>query len=494
MRTEFSHAVLPNQNLPNRPQAIPPAAKPQNPYQANEHRQIGQQNNYKPQYQYKEQLKPCKPEVIPQRPKPIPYQQKDNKVNPQKPPRIPQEVHNPHQDNRREEKEIISGNKGIVNYHYQKRKENQDQNKKPQNYYDELWKQMEERRRITKAVNNKPKEEERPKPEYKPKLEPKLKEEQKPRMEKRHVVQERQYEKRPEVKPISRPITEEKPRAQPNFYIQNYKPYRYEEEAQIIPIPKKCTPVEPKKKLKELKEKARKADEEKKELVKEQKKREEERVERAKRREEERKKMRSEIEKMRKKGKVKKDDFCLVQNTVPEPPKAIKKATEIKPNPTNELEKDKEKPKEEAKKNEVKKENEQKEKAKKKRKSRKKTQKGKNSKFSKDPVLILYKPPNNNKEGENKSIEAQKQSEGDSEDKREDVKGLETARFGDNVNKKPQEEVNNLKVTSKSIKDQVEFLTKSIFNRQQAKLKEEQQLEEDILKLAKEYQDVLFFI
>eukprot|EP00826_Nyctotherus_ovalis_P061832 TRINITY_DN8842_c0_g1_i10.p1 TRINITY_DN8842_c0_g1~~TRINITY_DN8842_c0_g1_i10.p1 ORF type:complete len:160 (+),score=64.58 TRINITY_DN8842_c0_g1_i10:22-480(+) len=57
--------------------------------------------------------------------------------------------------------------------------------------------------------------------------------------------------------------------------------------------------------------------------------------------------------------------------------------------------------------------------------------------------------------------------------------------------KKVQDKAVNLKVTSRSIKDQVDFLTKSIFSRQQAKIKEEQQLEEDMQRLAREYQELM---
>ena len=94
--------------------------------------------------------------------------------------------------------------------------------------------------------------------------------------------------------------------------------------------------------------------------------------------------------------------------------------------------------------------------------------------------MVLYKP---------NSDEIIKNSE----ELRDDIKepketNKDTARFA-NVEKNKICQM-NLKETSKSIKKQVEFLSKSILNRQQAKLKEEQRLEEDMLKLADEYKEV----
>ena len=47
---------------------------------------------------------------------------------------------------------------------------------------------------------------------------------------------------------------------------------------------------------------------------------------------------------------------------------------------------------------------------------------------------------------------------------------------------------------SKSIKMKVDFLTKSIISRQNEKKKQEQQIEEDMMNLAKEYQNVIYLI
>eukprot|EP00826_Nyctotherus_ovalis_P061831 TRINITY_DN8842_c0_g1_i1.p1 TRINITY_DN8842_c0_g1~~TRINITY_DN8842_c0_g1_i1.p1 ORF type:complete len:646 (-),score=120.72 TRINITY_DN8842_c0_g1_i1:158-2095(-) len=482
MGKEFSHTVLHNQNA-LRPQAVPPSVKPPGPCQVNERQRVqgtDQQrgNNYQQHRanQYKEPPKAQKQEAIPQRakeipyqPKPSPYQPKEFKANPCKPkepPRLPQEMHQNRE--RREERE---GNKGIVNYHY-KKKENENQNKKPQNYYDQVWKQMEERRRIAKVEHK-----------------------QKPLMQENYV--ERKVAAKPPKAP-SRPITEEKPRPPPNFYVHNYQPYKCEElhNMQIIPAPKKCPPAEAKKKLKELKEKARKREEEKKEVEAEKKKREEERSERVKKREEERRKMRNEIEKRRRGNRpVKNEELRVVQNpVVGEAHKA-----EAKKHVENTKSSNVCKP---AKEPEAK--SELKEKSKKKRKSKKKVKHAKHNKFSKEPVLVLYKPkpqsdnieekhevqkdkinPETKKQGADKSVSSE-----DIKEERNKQEKRDTPEFANG--KKVQDKAVNLKVTSRSIKDQVDFLTKSIFSRQQAKIKEEQQLEEDMQRLAREYQEVCF--
>eukprot|EP01022_Parablepharisma_sp_SALTPOND_P028945 TRINITY_DN720_c0_g1_i1.p1 TRINITY_DN720_c0_g1~~TRINITY_DN720_c0_g1_i1.p1 ORF type:complete len:452 (-),score=92.46 TRINITY_DN720_c0_g1_i1:9756-11111(-) len=370
----------------------------------------------------------------------------------------------------------LPSNNKVVNYHYQQRAHPQeDHDKKVQDYYDKLREQAkppiipkrEHRHKPPEplVVVHKPAEKKVSKNpsvdaliEKPPqKLLPKHIEE-KPRPVSRHAIEEKP---KPKVQPP-------KPKPPPNFYVPDYKPFRYEDSvknvAMVVPADKKqdkkpSVSAERKKKLAELKEKARKEEKEKEDQLKEKKKREEEINERMKKREEDRIKMRAEIQRLKKKNRESSGGvgFCLVQKAINGEEGEV---VEIKgKDGLVDLKEDKVPVKQEE--------------------------------------FVVYKPePSPEKRPDPYPIPEEV------EEKREDVKGLEeigreTAKFANAelaVKLPEKEKVPDSKVTSKSIRRQVEYLTKSLISRQKAKFKEEEQLEQDMLKLANEYKEVCYFL
>jgi hypothetical protein len=214
----------------------------------------------------------------------------------------------------------------------------------------------------------------------------------------------------------------------PNFYVQDYKPYKYEEPAgaMVIPVDAKAqkkpqSQANQRKKLEELKVKE---EQKKKELRKEQKKREEERNERKKKLDQERINMRKDIEKRRRDGnKFNNKEFKLIQV-----PNII--ATD-------------------------------------------------SFAASLDELI----PP-----------EVEPQLSNTAEEIKKEVKEVahETAKFAEEQIKVPVVKIQEVdpSVKSKSIRMQVDQLTRSIMERQKAKLKEEEQLEKDAMELANAYRNV----
>eukprot|EP00826_Nyctotherus_ovalis_P039334 TRINITY_DN3779_c0_g1_i1.p1 TRINITY_DN3779_c0_g1~~TRINITY_DN3779_c0_g1_i1.p1 ORF type:complete len:453 (-),score=69.62 TRINITY_DN3779_c0_g1_i1:108-1466(-) len=210
----------------------------------------------------------------------------------------------------------------------------------------------------------------------------------------------------------------------PNFYVHDYKPYKYEEPAcaMVIPLDTKSerkpqSQADQRKRLEELKERARKEEKKKEELLKEHKKREEERSERMKKRNQERTNMRKDIEKKRRGGnKFNNKGFGLIQ--LPE----IKELDNLSA-PLKESEP--------------------------------------------VPVPTKEKTPSPKKDVEEAA--------------------RETAKFAEEVPKAPQ--VDSL-MRSRSILIRADLLAKSIIERQKAKLKEEERLEQDVAKLSEVYKNV----
>ncbi len=97
-----------------------------------------------------------------------------------------------------------------------------------------------------------------------------------------------------------------------------------------------------------------------------------------------------------------------------------------------------------------------------------------------EPELELQPKP------EQKPEEKPKEAEAKAEEK-----GRETAKFAEAKEEKKFVAMSDDKVSPKSIRMQVEVLTKSIMNRKRSRLKEEERLEQDMLKLADEYKEVL---
>lgn len=227
-------------------------------------------------------------------------------------------------------------------------------------------------------------------------------------------------DKPPRMQPV-------KAKPTPNFYVHDYKPYKYEEAAcaMIIPVDTKAerkpqTQADQRKRLEELKEKARKEDRKKEELRKEHKKKEEERSERMKKRDQERSNMKRDIEKKRRGGnKFNNKGFGLIQ--FPE----IKEFDSLSV-PLKESEP--------------------------------------------VPVPAKEKTPSPKKDAEEV--------------------GRETAKFAEEPPKAPQADP---LMRSRSIRLRADLLAKSIIERQKAKLKEEEQLEQDVAKLAEVCKNVRTF-
>jgi len=319
------------------------------------------------------------------------------------------------------------------------------------------------------------------------------------------------FEEKPKPKHAP-PVIHNKPK--PNFYVPDYKPFKPEEPAapvgvMVIPPEKKIDKKPPisaeqKKKIEAMKEKAKREELEKQQQIEEQKKREEERNDRIKKREEDRIKMKAEIEKLKKNSKKSGDvGFCLVQNFIPseehrnkddaviilpkkEDPIEIKKDIRKNKTPTREHF-DKEKAKNNfannnnngAEQNFV-------------------IEKKPRAKVLEDCVIPI-KPKLENIElqkNENKPIEILTPVE-ISEEKREDIKdceepannAMQTGKFGGILEMKKEEKP---EVNPKTIRQQVEILTKSLISRQRARLKDEEQLEKDMQKLAEEYKEVFW--
>ena len=215
----------------------------------------------------------------------------------------------------------------------------------------------------------------------------------------------------------------------PNFYVHDYKPYKYEEPAGVMMIPidaknerKPQSQADQRKKLEELKEKAKKIDQRKEELRKEQKKKEKERNERKKKLDQDRINMRKDIEKKRRCwNKFDNKDFGLVQ--VP----GIIATDSLNASP--------------------------------------------NKPQVTPPKL---EPPNT------------------TEEVKEVARG--TAKFAEEEVKIPAVRVPAADplIKSKSIVTQVDQLTRSIIEKQKAKLKKEEELEKDVMELAIVYKDVTF--
>lgn len=230
---------------------------------------------------------------------------------------------------------------------------------------------------------------------------------------------------------------ENKPKPpKPNFYVHDYKPYKYEEPvAMIIPVDMKVerkpqSQANQRKKLEELKEKAKKDEQKKEELLREQKKREEERSDRMRKLKEERLNMKRDIENKRRCGnKFNDKGFGLIQ------------FPEIKETDSLNI-----------------------------------------------PPKITEAPQVEQPKESPKALEEAQKVEA-----KEEVKefGRETAKFAQPpVNPPIEHPPVDASIKSKSIRMQVDLLTKSIIERQKAKLKEEEQLEKDALDLAVVCKDV----
>ncbi len=422
-----------------------------------------------------------------------------------------------------------SNNNKPVNYHYQKPVVTQeDREKRVQDYYDKLREQARppipprkehhpkppepviavhkptpSEKKVGKnpsvgALIDRPREvphERHPKPPRPPVLEEKARPLSKPVEDRKMVPVPRPS--LPEEKPKPKPKVQPKP-PPPNFYVPDYKPFKYEEPPQpqhhggaiVIPAAADRKPennnnkkpaaasAEQKKKLAALKEKARKEEQEKLEQQKEQKKREEERSERMKKRDEERMKMKAEIEAMKRKGKKSSGEgvgFCLVQSAIQSDPKPV---MEKKPSENSEEKIPATRPMKSSEMVVAK-------------PVKRKSKPEENFVVEKKPVVQLQPAP----------VEIVPE-----EEKREDIKdpeeiGRETAKFAvpepaaaekAPIAPGPAMARMDEKVTPKSIRMQVEVLTKSLLSRQRARLKEEEQLEQDMVKLANEYKEVIF--